>query len=99
MNFKFENIEEYSIEKTYEIYKLNFDIKSNIYTGFNGEELSKHYRFNSSYSKLIDINIINSYKLSDLKDDLKKIINDDLINLLLEDKGKFGFKLDMEDIN
>jgi len=99
MNFKFENIEEYSIEKMYEIYKLNFDIKSSIYTGFNGEELSKHYRFNSSYSKLIDINIINSYKLSDLKDDLKKIINDDLINLLLEDKGKFGFKLDMEDIN
>ena len=98
-NFRFENIEEYSIEKMYEIYKLNFDIKSSIYTGFNGEELSKHYRFNSSYSKLIDINIINSYKLSDLKDDLKKIINDDLINLLLEDKGKFGFKLDMEDIN
>ena len=49
MNFKFENIEEYSIEKMYEIYKLNFDIKSDIYTKFNGEDLSKHYRFHSSY--------------------------------------------------
>ena len=43
MNFKFENIEEYSIEKMYEIYKL-----------------------------IVDISIINSYNLNDLKDDLKK---------------------------
>ena len=40
MNFKFENIEEYSIEKIYEIYKLNFDINSDIYTKFNEEDLS-----------------------------------------------------------
>ena len=95
MNFKFENIEEYSIEKMYEIYKLNFDIKSDIYTKFNEEDLSKHYRFNGSYSKLVDISIINSYKLNDLK----KITHNDLINLLLEDKEKFGSTLNMEDIN
>ena len=99
MNFKFENIEEYSIEKMYEICKLNFDNKSDIYTKFNEEDLSKHYRFNSSYTKLVDISIINSYKLNDLKDDLKKITHNDLINLLLEDKGKFGSSLDIEDIN
>ena len=98
-NFKFENIEEYSIEKMYEIYKLNFDINSDIYTKINGKDLSNHYRFNISYLKLIDINIINSYKLNDLKEDLKKITHNDLINLLLEDKGKFGSTLNIEDIN
>ena len=97
-NFRFENIEEYSIEKMYEIYKLNFDMKSIIYNGFSNKELSEHYRFNSSYNRLVDINVIKSYKLSELKDDLKKITKDNIINLLLEDKGKFGSTLKKEDI-
>ena len=58
-------------------------MKSIIYNGFSNKELSEHYRFNSSYNKLVDINIIKSYKLSDLKDDLKKITKDNIINLLL----------------
>ena len=99
INFKYENIEEYSIENMYEIYKLNFDMNSNIYSEFSQKQLSIHYRFNDSYSKLVNINKINSYNLSDMREDIKKLMKNNLINILLEDKGKFGSGLIKEDIN
>ena len=69
------------------VYRSQFDKKSYIYKDLQ-ESLDKHYRFNSSYNKIITINDINNFNL--------KVSGNTLIDLLSEDQGKFGHDLNIQ---
>ena len=101
-DFEFNISEEYSIEKIYEIYKLQFNQNSIIY---EGKDVEKHYRYTESYKKInlfvfnsflfcsknkkiIDINEINKNDfLETIKDSIKQITGNHYIELISEDKG------------
>ena len=85
-DFEFNISEEYSIEKIYEIYKLQFNQNSIIY---EGKDVEKHYRFTESYKKIIDIDEINKNDfLETVKDSIKQITGNHYIELISEDKKK-----------
>ena len=95
-DFEFNISEEYSIEKIYEIYKLQFNQNSIIY---EGKDVEKHYRFTESYKKIIDIDEINKNDfLETVKDSIKQITGNHYIELISEDKGKIGNNLKIQDI-
>ena len=94
-NFEYQIPEEYSIEKIFANYKLHFDENSEIY---EGKDVSAHYRFMDSYKKIINIDAIKDLDLEQLKISIKTLTGNDYINLISEDKGKFGNNLDVEDI-
>ena len=95
-DFEFNISEEYSIEKIYEIYKLQFNQNSIIY---EGKDVEKHYRFTESYKKIIDIDEINKNDfLETVKDSIKQITGNHCIELISEDKGKIGNNLKIQDI-
>ena len=95
-DFEFNISEEYSIEKIYKIYKLQFNQNSIIY---EGKDLKKHYRFTESYKKIIDIDEINKNDfLEIIKDSIKQITGNHYIELISEDKGKIGNNLKIQDI-
>ena len=95
-DFEFNISEEYSIEKIYEIYKLQFNQNSIIY---EGKDVEKHYRFTESYKKIIDIDEINKNDfLEIIKDSIKQITGNHYIELISEDKGKIGNNLKIQDI-
>ena len=95
-DFEFNISEEYSIEKIYKIYKLQFNQNSIIY---EGKDLKKHYRFTESYKKIIDIDEINKNDfLETVKDSIKQITGNHYIELISEDKGKIGNNLKIQDI-
>ena len=95
-DFEIKIYEEYSIEKIYEIYKLQFNQNSIIY---EGKDVEKHYRFTESYKKIIDIDEINKNDfLEKVKDSIKQITGNHYIELISEDKGKIGNNLKIQDI-
>ena len=95
-DFEFNISEEYSIEKIYEIYKLQFNQNSNIH---EGKDVNGHYRFTESYNKIIHIDEINKNDfLETIKDSIKQITGNYYIELISEDKGKFGNNLKIQDI-
>ena len=92
-NYKFE----FSIEKMISVYKSQFDKNSSIYEK-NQNIIDQHYRFNSSYNKIIDSNDINNFNFADIKSFIKKISGNELIDLLSKDQGRFGQELLIEDV-
>ena len=95
-DFEFNISEEYSIEKIYEIYKLQFNQNSIIY---EGKDVEKHYRFTESYKKIIDIDEINKNDfLETVKDSIKQITGNHYIELISEDKGKIGNNLKIQGV-
>lgn len=97
-NYKFEYAEEFTIEKMISIYKSNFDKNSTIYAGFNKNKINEHYRFNSSYNKIIESDDVNKFDFNEIKDYIKKLSGNTLIDLLSEDQGRFGQELPIEDL-
>ena len=95
LNYDYTTVKEYYIETIFDIYKLHFNKDSEIYQGI---EVEGHYRFNASYKKLIDIKKINEIKLTDIKETVIKLSGNNLIDIISEDKGKFGDNLKIEDI-
>lgn len=87
--------EEFSIERIFELYKMQFDSNSDIY---NEVLAQNHFRFNKKYLKIIDKTIINNSNLSDLAENIKKLSGNDLIDLLSVDTGNFGSSLSEEKI-
>jgi len=96
-NYKFDYAEEFSIEKMISVYKSQFDKNSSIYEKCQNI-IDQHYRFNSSYNKIIDSNDINNFNFDDIKSFIKKISGNELIDLLSEDQGRFGQELLFEDV-
>lgn len=96
-NYKFDYAEEFSIEKMISVYKSQFDKNSSIYEKCQNI-IDQHYRFNSSYNKIIDSNDINNFNFDDIKIFIKKISGNELIDLLSEDQGRFGQELLFEDV-
>ena len=94
-NFEYQIPEEYSIEKIFANYKLQFDENSKIY---EGKDVNTHYRFTDSYKKIININAIKTLDLEQLKMATIAITGNYYINLISEDKGRFGNDLEVEDI-
>ena len=94
-NYNIKSVDEYSIEYILLKYKENFVINSEIYKGIDCRE---HFRFNKLYKKIIDVNIVKEIEIEVIRDSLKKLTNKNIINILLEDKGKFGNDLDKEEI-
>ena len=97
-NYKFEYTEEFTIEKMISIYKSNFDKNSTIYAGFNKNTINEHYRFNSSYNKIIESDDVNKFNFNEIKDYIKKLSGNTLIDLLSEDQGRFRQELPIEDL-
>ena len=97
INYKFEYDEEFSIEKMISVYKSQFDKNSSIYEK-SQNIIDQHYRFNSSYNKIIDSSDINNFNFDDIKSFIKKISGNELIDLLSEDQGRFGQELLIEDV-
>ena len=97
-NYKFEYAEEFTIEKMISIYKSNFDKNSTIYAGFNKNKINEHYRFNSSYNKIIESDDVNKFNFNEIKHYIKKLSGNTLIDLLSEDQGRFGQELPIEDL-
>ena len=94
-NFEYQIPEEYSIEKIFANYKLQFDENSKIY---EGKDVNTHYRFTDSYKKIININAIKALDSEQLKNAIITITGNYYINLISEDKGRFGNDLEVEDI-
>ena len=97
-NYKFEYAEEFTIEKMISIYKSNFGKNSTIYAGFNKNKINEHYRFNSSYNKIIESDDVNKFNFNEIKDYIKKLSGNTLIVLLSEDQGRFSQELPIEDL-
>ena len=97
-NFTFEYPEEFSLEKMISVYISQFDKNSSLYKDLQ-EKIDSHFRFNSSYNKIIDINDINTFNFKDIKNYIKKVSGNTLIDLLSEDQGKFGHNLSVQDID
>ena len=97
-NYKFEYVEEFTIEKMISIYKSNFDKNSTFYEGFNKNKINEHYRFNSSYNKIIESDDVNKFNFNEIKHYIKKLSGNTLIDLLSEDQGRFRQELPIEDL-
>lgn len=95
-NFNFDYPEEFSIEKMFNIYVLQFDEKSAIYDNYR-DILYRHYRFQQSYKKIIDKKDISKINLNIIKENIKSLSGNNLIDILSEDKGRFGFDLDIDE--
>jgi len=93
-NYRFE---EFSFEKMINIYKSQFDKNSIIYKK-SQRIIDQHYRFNSSYNKIIDSNDISNFNFADIKSFIKKIAGNELIDLFSKDQGRYGQELLFEDI-
>ena len=87
--------EEFLIENILKNYKLQFDQKSEIYSNI---KLDDHYRFNDSYKNIIAPDRIKNLDLNEIMNAMIKLTNVDFINLLAEDPGNFGDKLEEIDI-
>ena len=94
-NYDYNIAEEYSIENILKVQKLQFDKNAEIYKGL---DVSKYYRFNDSYKKLIDINEIRNIDIIQIKESIRALSDNKLIDIISEDKGKFGNDLSVEDI-
>ena len=86
---------EYSIEKILENYKKNFNKNSEIY---NGIDTAEHYSFQKNYQIIIDRSIVQNLNMKKLKESVKKLSGNGLIDIIGEDVGKFGDSLDVVDI-
>ena len=88
---------EYTIEHIFEQYKLHFDENSVIYLN-KQNNIKNHYRFKKSYKKIIEIDRVKNMTLEETKEQICKLVGNGNVNLLLEDKGKFGEDLEIEDV-
>ena len=88
---------EYTIEHIFEQYKLHFDKNSVIYLN-KQNNINNHYRFKTSYKKIIEIDRVKNLTLEEAKEQICKLVGNGNVNLLLEDKGKLGEDLEIEDI-
>ena len=88
---------EYTIEHIFEQYKLHFDKNSVIYLN-KQNNINNHYRFKKSYKKIIEIDRVKNLTLEETKEQICKLVGNGNVNLLLQDKGKFGEDLEIEDV-
>jgi FtsZ-binding cell division protein ZapB len=95
-NYKSEISKEFCIEEILRNYISQFDMKSTVYQG-KEIDLKKHYRFNSCYQKIIDAKKVRNIELTSLNEKIKKLTEDDTVDILFEDQGKFGSELDVAD--
>ena len=85
-NYNFEYAEEFSIEKMITLYKSQFDKNSSIYINLQ-ERIGEHYRFNSSYNKIISTIDMYNFNFNDIKNTIKKISGNALLDLLSKIRG------------
>ena len=95
-NYKCNFAKEFTIEEILENYKLQFDTNFKLYKNKN-INIKKHYRFDTYYRKIIKLEELKNIDLNTMKEDIKKLLGNDLIDNILEDKEKFGNDLKIED--
>jgi hypothetical protein len=93
-NYKCDISKEFTIEEILENYKLQFDENFALYKNKN---IKKHYRFDTFYRKIIKVEEVRNINLNIMKEDIKKLSGNDLIDIISEDKGNFGNDLEIED--
>ena len=96
-NYKSEISKEFCIEEILRKYIFQFDKNSTVYLG-KKIDFKNHYRFNSYYHKIIDPKNIKNIELSVMNEKIKILTEDDTIDILLEDQGKFGIELEVADL-
>ena len=96
-NYKSEISKEFCIEEILRNYIFQFDKNSTVYLG-KKIDFKNHYRFNSYYHKIIDPKNIKNIELSVMNEKIKILTEDDTIDSLLEDQGKFGIELEVADL-
>ena len=96
-NYKSEISKEFCIEEILRNYIFQFDKNSTVYQG-KKIDFKNHYRFNSYYQKIIDPKNVKNIELSDMNEKIKILTEDDTIDILLEDQGKFGIELEVADL-
>ena len=96
-NYKSEISKEFCIEEILRKYIFQFDKNSTVYLG-KKIDFKNHYRFNSYYHKIIDPKNIKNIELSVMNEKIKILTEDDTIDSLLEDQGKFGIELEVADL-
>jgi hypothetical protein len=96
-NYKSEISKEFCIEEIWQNYIFQFDKNSTVYQG-KKIDFKNHYRFNSYYQKIIDPKNVKNIELSAMNEKIKILTEDDTIDILLEDQGKFGIELEVADL-
>jgi hypothetical protein len=96
-NYKSEISKEFCIEEIWQNYIFQFDKNSTVYQG-KKIDFKNHYRFNSYYQKIIDPKNVKNIELSAMNEKIKILTEDDTIDSLLEDQGKFGIELEVADL-
>ena len=96
-NYKSEISKEFCIEEILRNYIFQFDKNSTVYQG-KKIDFKNHYRFNSYYQKIIDPKNVKNIELSAMNEKIKILTEDDTIDSLLEDQGKFGIELEVADL-
>ena len=96
-NYKSEISKEFCIEEILRNYIFQFDKNSTVYLG-KKIDFKNHYRFNSYYQKIIDPKNVKNIELSAMNEKIKILTEDDTIDILLEDQGKFGIELEVADL-
>ena len=93
-NYKFDLSKEFTMEGILDNYKLQFDTNFTLYKNKN---IKKHYRFDTYYRKIINVDKVKNIDLNIMKEDIKKLSGNDFIDIISEDIGKFGNDLEIED--
>ena len=96
-NYKSEISKEFCIEEIWQNYIFQFDKNSKVYQG-KKIDFQNHYRFNNFYQKIIDPKNVKNIELSAMNEKIKILTEDDTIDILLEDQGKFGIELEVADL-
>ena len=96
-NYKSEISKEFCIEEIWQNYIFQFDKNSKVYQG-KKIDFQNHYRFNNFYQKIIDPKNVKNIELSAINKKIKILTEDDTIDILLEDQGKFGIELEVADL-
>ena len=94
-NYKCDIAKELSIEEIFENYKLQFDKNFILYN--KNINIKIHYRFDTYYRKIIKVDEIKNINLNNMKEDIKKLSGNDLIDIISEDQVKFENDLEIED--
>ena len=94
-NYKCDIAKELTIEEILENYKLKFDKNFILYN--KNINIKNHYRFDTYYRKIIKVDEVKNINLNIMKEDIKKLSGNDLIDIISEDQVKFENDLEIED--